>query len=250
MYQLFNNMCFFKYFMYTGLSIPFISLFNTIFKRLYYSYYSYSQNNKSITLNHYKLYIYIDPKNNDNYSLLKELYLNSSKIHNEKIDSYIYAVKNNIFDFQNMNEYCYDSGFDLFCPNNITINNTDKSYMLDHKIKCCMIYNDHYDFCFGYTGFYLYSRSSTPIKTPLRLANSVGIIDSGYRGNIKANFDNKLYTFETEFCEHNTFELKLGERYTQICAPDLSIMKIYIVDNLNDLGITDRGNNGFGSTGN
>ena len=34
-------------------------------------------------------------------------------------------------------------------------------------------------------GYYLYPRSSIS-KTPLILANSVGIIDSGYRGNIKA----------------------------------------------------------------
>ena len=40
-----------------------------------------------------------------------------------------------------------------------------------------------------YVSYYLYPRSSVSTKTPLRLANSVGIIDSGYRGNIKAVFD-------------------------------------------------------------
>ena len=39
------------------------------------------------------------------------------------------------------------------------------------------------------TGYYSYPRSSIS-KTPLLLANNVGIIDSGYRGNIKVAFDN------------------------------------------------------------
>ena len=57
-----------------------------------------------------------------------------------------------------------------------------------------------------YVGYYLYSRSSTGSKTPLRLSNSVGIIDSGYRGNIKACFDNiNNSDFEPE---SNEFVLK------------------------------------------
>ena len=38
------------------------------------------------------------------------------------------------------------------------------------------------------TGYYMYPRSSLS-KTKLRLANSVGIIDSGYRGNLIGMFD-------------------------------------------------------------
>ena len=37
--------------------------------------------------------------------------------------------------------------------------------------------------------YYLYPRSSI-IKTPLRMSNSVGIIDAGYRGNIIGCVDN------------------------------------------------------------
>ena len=40
-----------------------------------------------------------------------------------------------------------------------------------------------------YHGYYLYPRSSI-VKTGLRLANSVGIIDAGYRGEIIAVVDN------------------------------------------------------------
>ena len=40
------------------------------------------------------------------------------------------------------------------------------------------------------TAYYLYPRSSMGSKTPLRLSNSVGIIDAGYRGNIIGVVDN------------------------------------------------------------
>ena len=57
----------------------------------------------------------------------------------------------------------------------------------------------------------------TPLKTPLRLANSVGIIDSGYRGHIKVTFDNKN---DYDFMEYN---IEFGSRLTQLCPPNLNI---------------------------
>ena len=87
--------------------------------------------------------------------------------------------------------------------------------------------------------YYLYPRSSI-IKYPLRLSNSVGIIDSGYRGNIKACFDVKT-----------TNKLIIVDKYTrlvQICSPTLKPLIVKLLDNL-ELNITDRGNGGFGSTG-
>ena len=45
-------------------------------------------------------------------------------------------------------------------------------------------------------GYYLYPRSSTGSKTPLRLSNSIGVIDSGYRGNLIACFDNIDYLLD------------------------------------------------------
>ena len=83
---------------------------------------------------------------------------------------------------------------------------------------------------------------------PLRLSNSVGIIDSGYRGNIKAVFDINLAYFH----ENNEFNIESNSRYVQITPPDLSNypMKVIIVDSINDLGgTTSRGDSGFGSTG-
>ena len=101
----------------------------------------------------------------------------------------------------------------------------------------------------NYVSYYLYPRSSTGTKTPLRLANSVGIIDSGYRGNIKAAFDiNSTY-----FNKNQEFKIESNMRFVQITPPDLSNypMKVIIVDDISHLGSsTLRGNSGFGSSGN
>ena len=134
-----------------------------------------------------------------------------------------------------------NAGFDLFCPEDTESIGAQK-VVLDHKIKCCMrVVGENEQF----VSYYLYSRSSLPLKTPLRLANNVGIIDSGYRGNIKGVFDNiQGYDFMD-------YIIEFGTRLLQICPPNLEYpMKIIIVDNLSHLGETERGEGGFGSTGN
>ena len=74
-------------------------------------------------------------------------------------------------------------------------------------------------------------------KTPLRMSNSIGLIDGGYRGEIMASCDNiKDYEYQVE----------KGQRLFQIVSPDLSSIQFTIVDNLSD---TSRGLGGFGSTG-
>ena len=89
--------------------------------------------------------------------------------------------------------------------------------------------------------YYLYPRSSTGAKTPLRLSNSVGIIDTGYRGNIIAIFDNLTI---------NDYNVSEGDRLVQICAPNIEYpLKLNIVSKLESLGITERGEGGLGSTG-
>ena len=92
----------------------------------------------------------------------------------------------------------------------------------------------------------MYPRSSTGTKTPLRLSNSVGIIDSGYRGNIIAAFDNR-----DTMSNSSGFKVERGSRVGQICPPELSYpVLVEIVQNESDLGTTNRGEGGFGSTGN
>jgi len=87
--------------------------------------------------------------------------------------------------------------------------------------------------------YYLYARSSI-YKTNFILANNVGIIDTGYRGNLCAALHNKL--------SNSYSQVKMGTRMTQICMPDLSPnFHVRLVYKLSD---TSRGTGGFGSTGN
>jgi dUTP pyrophosphatase len=99
-----------------------------------------------------------------------------------------------------------------------------------------------------YTGYYMYPRSSLS-KTRLRLANSVGIIDSGYRGNLIGMFDcfsaGKQSLCETEY----DYVVKPYEKLLQICAPDLRPIFVELVESEEELSsVTLRGDGGFGST--
>ena len=213
---------------------------------------------------YYKLYIYIDPIVSQ---AVKDTYIVNANKHNLIIDSYL-TVLNNIYQSDmrkknkqdrimytdndsdseyDMEDYCFDAGFDLICPEDIACDTNGglNLYTLDHKINCCMkLYDGKSTETF--VGYYLYSRSSTPIKASLRLSNSVGIIDSGYRGNIKAMFD--YYNNNYDFIN---YVMEGGARYVQLCPPNIEYpMKVFIVDNFDDLGkSTLRGSGGFGSTG-
>lgn len=135
-----------------------------------------------------------------------------------------------------------DAGFDLFVPQVVDLVVKGRTtYKIDHQVKASMtwIHKDGSEMC---VAFYLYPRSSTGTKTPLRLANSVGIIDAGYRGPLIAAFDN---------WSDEAYEIVEGQRLVQICPPDLSNYPLHIslVHTEEELGITERGEGGFGSTG-
>lgn len=140
-----------------------------------------------------------------------------------------------------MNKGCFDSGFDLFNPED-QIAYPFKVNMIDYQLQCAMKYVHNIWNIEHYCGYYLYPRSSTGTKTHLRLANSVGIIDSGYRGNIKAAFDLNIS------CSTSTVLIPKYERYTQICPPNLTYPMIVTFVERNELGDTERGEGGFGST--
>jgi hypothetical protein len=154
-----------------------------------------------------------------------------------------------------------DSGFDLFCPKEQEC--VGKCHFVDYKIKCAMFIHTHelVEGVFGFSppvsqinifgsdgtnrpvpkgiGFYLYTRSSIS-KSSFRLANNVGIIDSGYRGNIGAYFDT---TIEYAIIEKH-------QRLVQLCSPTLEPFYIQIIEYNACLpgAITTRGVGGFGST--
>ena len=88
-----------------------------------------------------------------------------------------------------------------------------------------------------YNSYLLYPRSSIA-KTPLRVANSIGLIDSGYLGNLKVALWN---TSDEDFI------IKKGERYVQLVRGDLGEVSFQLVSELRS---TTRQDGGFGSTGN
>ena len=99
------------------------------------------------------------------------------------------------------------------------------------------------------TGYYMYPRSSLS-RTPLRLANSTGIIDAGYRGHLMGMFDVVNLPDNLSDSREADFFGQKYDRYLQICAPGLIPIVIEIVDSREELGEeTARAGGGFGSTG-
>lgn len=100
----------------------------------------------------------------------------------------------------------------------------------------------------GYVGL-LFPRSSNT-KKDLILGNSVGVIDSGYRGEVVFKFkaldthymqDGKLTFLKKDFMQ----EYNLGDRIGQIIIMPYPQIEFNLVD---ELSTTDRGIGGFGST--
>lgn len=88
----------------------------------------------------------------------------------------------------------------------------------------------------GYFGM-ICSRSGLSSKYGIHILNAPGIIDADYRGEIKCILYN---------CSNNTFTLKNGTKMAQLLIMKHEIINWVETDNLSD---TNRGTNGFGSTG-
>ena len=73
-------------------------------------------------------------------------------------------------------------------------------------------------------GYLLFPRSSIS-KTPLRLANSIGLIDWGYRGEIMAVCDN---------IKDYDFSISKGDRLFQIVSSDMSSIEFEIANELSE----------------
>jgi len=81
------------------------------------------------------------------------------------------------------------------------------------------------------------ARSGLAIKHGIGLVNSIGTIDSDYRGEIKV----PLINFGDE-----EFTIKDGERIAQVVLMPVIRAELHLSDELSD---TDRGEGGFGHTG-
>lgn len=165
------------------------------------------------------LYLFVDSSEPE----LLQLYKKKIQDHNAQID-------NNAFP---------NAGFDLLLPEHTTFeHNNFKSQLIDFKIKTEMTFSPFPDSPIYPSAFGIYLRSSI-CNTPLILANHVGVIDAGYRGNIKGAFR----------CLEGSFVAEKFTRLIQICHPSYCKIRVVLVDNESDLSTTLRGSGGFGSTG-
>ena len=113
----------------------------------------------------------------------------------------------------------------------------------------------------GYVGL-LFPRSSNA-KKDLLLSNSVGVLDSGYRGEVMFKFKSSetiwnwdynkessvFYTAEDEYRNYSLIlnHYNVGERIGQIIILPYPQIEFEEAEELSE---TERGNGGYGSTGN
>ena len=97
----------------------------------------------------------------------------------------------------------------------------------------------HVEIPVGYWGL-LAARSSLGFKSTTLLTNSIGVIDSTYRGEIKARLINLGDTPVT---------IERGERFCQLIITNCYLGNWHSVEKLDDLSETVRGQGGFGSSG-
>lgn len=165
------------------------------------------------------------------------------------------VVNNNLFSYYKDGKSNYhqgDSGVDLYTPEDVTILPGETKFIdlgIQSEVK---EFSNSNDFIRNLS-YYLYPRSSIS-KTPLRLANSVGIIDAGYRGNLKAavtyvpTYQDLRRMVETGSLDcYPPYKIEKGTRLFQICSNDLKPFNTVVFTD--ELTETSRGEGGFGSTG-
>jgi dUTP pyrophosphatase len=121
-----------------------------------------------------------------------------------------------------------DAGMDLVATSIISTTSTQITYGIGLALEIPK----------GFVGL-IFPRSSVR-KTRLMLSNCVGVVDSGYRGELQATF-NKI---NNDSVSENDY--KVGDRIAQIMIIPHPPIEFDVVDELSD---TERGEGGFGSTG-
>lgn len=96
----------------------------------------------------------------------------------------------------------------------------------------------------GYVGL-IFPRSSIS-KYDLRLTNCVGVIDSGYRGEIMFKYEPKIVQIKDSTKKIIGEIYQIGDRIGQLIIMPYPSIELVEVDELSD---SDRGNGGFGSSG-
>uniref|UniRef100_A0A3B0N3V2 Deoxyuridine 5'-triphosphate nucleotidohydrolase n=1 Tax=Theileria annulata TaxID=5874 RepID=A0A3B0N3V2_THEAN len=128
-----------------------------------------------------------------------------------------------------------DCGLDLFCVEDQTVEAHDTSIInLGIRVSAFKKLEDGRPA--KSVGWLMFPRSSMA-KTPLRLSNSVGVIDPQFRGELRLSLDN---------IKDFPYTVKKGDRLVQMVSYDGEPITFEVVDELDE---TQRGSKGFGSTG-
>ena len=104
-------------------------------------------------------------------------------------------------------------------------------------------------------------KSGRALKTKLRIANTPGTVDAGYRDEIKViveNIEPPIKDIEYDFDNNGTpiiksilhgaaYTIGKGEKFCQLVLCEVPKVAFYRVDNVQEIG--DNRNGGFGSTG-
>lgn len=144
-----------------------------------------------------------------------------------------------------------DAGVDLYFPDEVTIPSKALGLKVDLKIQAEMVQEVNSQLMTNIPkemlkGMNIEERSlsymvlprSSIIKTPLRMSNSIGVMDAGYRGNFMVPIDN---------LSDEDFIIEKHTRLFQVVSSNLNNIDVKIV---NKLSTSKRGTGGFGSTGN
>lgn len=144
-----------------------------------------------------------------------------------------------------------DAGMDLYAPDEYTIN-PGETVIIPTGIKCALPK--------GYA-FLIQPRSGMSVKTKLRVANTPGLIDSGYRdeiGVIVENTEPPIQNIEYDFnslgmpvvksiLHGKPYTINKGERFAQMRLVAVPTAALYEVESVGEIG-ENRGG-GFGHTG-
>ena len=140
-----------------------------------------------------------------------------------------------------------DAGMDLYSCADILVH-PGESVLVPTGLKMAIPY--------GYE-VQIRPRSGISFKTTLRVPNTPGTIDCGYRDEVNVIIynasiredasDDSPFTLNDKGCKHGTYLIRKGDRIAQMVMAKVEYAALNVVDSVADIG-SNRGG-GFGSSG-